>query len=81
MLAREQFSTATACRLAIFGHKLDGRPLEVAHDRVIAMALAERLLVDADVSGNESPHSTGELGAGDQWRRSPTTRRRNECGS
>ena len=30
-------------------------------------------------SGNESPCSTGECGAGDQWR-SPTTRRRNECG-
>jgi hypothetical protein len=38
-----------ALRLAIFGDKFHRRALEVTDDRVIPMALAKRLLIDADV--------------------------------
>jgi hypothetical protein len=35
--------------LALFGHKLHGRTLQVTDDRVVAVAFAKRLLIDTDV--------------------------------
>lgn len=41
---------AEALDLPVLGNELDGRLLEIAHDRVIPMPLAEGLLIDADVA-------------------------------